>query len=338
MDHTPQAWLGDYDGERAVWLRAGRYEAVLLPERGGNLVGLRDRERGYRLLHEPAGPEGLEHMKAKPTHYGFPVLFPPNRLEDGKFPWNGNVYHFPINNAEKHNHSHGFLLQEPWTVQSFGTEGESSWAAVEASISEGHPAYTYFPHAFVIRLTYTLEPSGLLQRVTVTNRGEEPMPVLLGFHTSVNAPFAPGSEASDYTFTLNADQRIEMSGRTLPTGRLLELTPQERCMLGPGLSPFAEPLDHHYTVLPEGGGGWMELTDRKEGVTLVYETDPAYGHWMLFNNGAKEGYFCPEPQTCRVNAPNLELPRKETGIIALAPGASWEAVSRMYLKERSASR
>jgi aldose 1-epimerase len=327
----PEAWLGELHGVQAVWLRAGCYEAALLPELGGNLVAWRDLDKGYRLLHEPTGAAEMERMKEKPTHYGFPVLFPPNRLEDGEFPWNGNVYHFPINNPDKNNHSHGFLLREPWKVHSYGTERTGSYAAVEARVDERHPAYAYFPHAFTIRITYTLHPEGLTQRVTVTNQGADPMPVLLGFHTSVNAPFSPGSAASDYSFTLNADKRIEMNDRMLPTGRLLELAAWEESMLGEGMDPFDAPLDHHYTVGPRNAGGRMELTDHKEKVVLVYETDPAYGHWMLFNNGAREGYFCPEPQTCRVNAPNLDLPREDTGIIGLAPGGIWEAESRMYI-------
>ncbi|WP_438444388.1 aldose 1-epimerase [Gorillibacterium sp. sgz5001074] len=329
MHQDARAWIGEWNGEEAVWLAAGGYEAVLLPSAGGNLVRFREVERDLRFLHEPTEKE-WERFREKPTHYGVPVLFPPNRLEDGKFPWNGVTYAFPINNAAHNNHSHGFLLRETWETHDYGTVMDTAHAAVEARVGPGHPAYAYFPHTFTFRMTYTLGANGLTQLVEVHNLGQEELPVLLGFHTSINAPFAPGSRAEDYRFTLNVGRRIEMGERMLPTGRLLELTPWEEEMRSAGADPFAMPLDHHYTAESTEGPNRMELTDNSAKIKLVYETHRSYKHWMLFNNGATPGYFCPEPQTCRVNAPNLGLSREDSGMIGVLPGDTWSAASRLY--------
>jgi aldose 1-epimerase len=331
----PMASKGSWHGAEAVWLRAGGYEAVLLPGAGGNMVRFRETARDLRFLHEP-GKEEMERFREKPTHYGIPVLFPPNRLEDGKLPWNGREYRFPINSIAMNNHSHGFLLREAWELHAFGTERDTAFAAVQVRVDESHPAYGSFPHRFVFRMIYTLGRQGLEQRVQVLNEGSESMPVLLGFHTSINAPFAPGSSPSDCRFTLNAGCRIEMGERMLPTGRVMELDAWERQMAEAGADPFERPLDHHYTAVPRDGLNKMVLSDKRAGLSLVYETDAAYGHWMLFNNRATPGYFCPEPQTCRVNAPNLNLPRNDSGVVELAPGGVWEAVCRFYLVEGKA--
>lgn len=318
----PQAELGEWIGEKAVWLRAGDYEAILLPESGGNLAAFRDTAQGYRFLHEPS-PSHVEDFRNRPAHYGIPVLFPPNRLQDSKFPWNGKVYEFPMP-------SHGFLMRAPWSLAGFGSDSKSAFARIEAVVDEGHPAYEYFPHRFRLTITYTLTEEGLTQHAAVENKGDDTMPCLLGFHTSVNTPFAPESQARDYTYRCSIGSRVELSERMLPTGRLLELTERERTMAEEGIYPFNEPMDHHYTAAPVDGVNRMELTDSREGVKLVYETGASYAFWMIFNNRAQEAYFCPEPQTCMVNAPNMDLPHKETGIIPIPPGGMWEESCRLY--------
>ncbi|MOA61547.1 Aldose 1-epimerase [compost metagenome] len=77
----------------------------------------------------------------------------------------------------------------------------------------------------------------------------------------------------------------------------------------------------------------MELTDTREGVVLVYDVSPSYKQWMIWNNGATPGFFCPEPQLNLVNAPNVDLPAEETGLVSLEPGGIWQAASRLYLRK-----
>lgn len=81
---STKAYEGTYNGEQAIWLQAGRYEAVVLPDVGANLIAFRDIEKEYRFLREPALEE-MEAFKERPIVHGIPVLFPPNRYEDGKF-------------------------------------------------------------------------------------------------------------------------------------------------------------------------------------------------------------------------------------------------------------
>ena len=70
----------------------------------------------------------------------------------------------------------------------------------------------------------------------------------------------------------------------------------------------------------------MELTDTRIGMTLVYDVGTSWKQWMIWNNGAREGFFCPEPQVNLVNAPNTDLPAEEIGLFSLAPGEIWEEI------------
>ncbi|UUZ85412.1 aldose 1-epimerase [Paenibacillus sp. P26] len=327
----PRAYEDTYQGERAVYLEAAGYEAIVLPEIGGNLIAFREPAKGYRFLHEPAADE-MEAFKANPIIHGIPVLFPPNRYEDGKFPWNGRTYQLPVNEPSTGNHLHGFLHNIPWEVENFSADASESTVTLRQSVREGHPVYAYLPFTFTIRLTYTLGAWGLAQRVTVRNEGEESMPCLLAFHTAINAPFAANATAADYRFRMTIGKRWELNERMLPTGRFQPLTPEEERMKGEGLSPFFAAMDNHYTVEPQNGRNRMELTDTRNGVVLVYDAGTAYKQWMIWNNNATEGFFCPEPQVNLVNAPNVDLPAEEIGLFSLAPGEIWEETSRLYCR------
>ena len=89
----------------------------------------------------------------------------------------------------------------------------------------------------------------------------------------------------------------------LPTGSHQELSANEQAMQGAGVYPFFESMDNHYTAVPQNGRNRMELTDEAEKVTLVYDVGTSYKQWMIWNNEATEGFFCPEPQINLVNAP-----------------------------------
>ncbi|MDU0329097.1 aldose 1-epimerase [Paenibacillus sp. 3LSP] len=325
------AYEGTYQGEKAVWLKSGRYEAVLLPEIGGNLIAFRDVESGYRFLREP-GEQEMDAFKSNPGVHGIPVLFPPNRYEDGQFPWKGEVLQFPVNEAATHNHLHGFLHTTAWEVEDFGQTPVESYVSVKVSVDENHEVYRFLPFKFTIRLRYSLSDDGLAQQVFIRNEGDKEMPCLLAFHTAVNAPFAPESTAKDYKVKLTIGQRWQMSERMLPTGSFQPLTAEEEQMKGEGVYPFFASMDNHYTAVPQNGRNRMELTDTKLGKTLVYDVGTSYKQWMIWNNGATEGFFCPEPQINLVNAPKSNLPAEEIGLFSLLPGEIWEERARLYVK------
>ncbi|MNP66152.1 Aldose 1-epimerase [compost metagenome] len=118
----------------------------------------------------------------------------------------------------------------------------------------------------------------------------------------------------------------------LPTGSYQPLTAEELQMQGEGVFPFFASMDNHYTAVPQNGRNRMELTDTKLGKTLVYDVGTSYKQWMIWNNGATEGFFCPEPQINLVNAPKAELPAEEIGLFSLLPGEIWEERARLYVK------
>lgn len=329
----PEVYVGTYQGEAAVWLKAGPYEAAVLPGTGANLIALRDVEKGYRIIREPEADE-LESFLARPMAHGIPVLFPPNRYDGGQFRIGELEYRLPINEPERGNHLHGLCFDQPWETVRTGADERSSYAEFAFERDAIHTDLVQFPHRFRLTLLYTLSADGLRQQVTVHNLSPQPMPCMLGFHTAVNAPFVPGSTNADCRFTMTIGGRWELDDRMLPTGRKQPLSPFEASFRDEttGASPFAEAMDNHYSAVPGPGGNRMMLTDTRANVRLVYEAGGKYRQWMIWNNVASGGFFCPEPQINMVNAPSLRLPVEETGLLLLPPGETWTESSRLYVE------
>lgn len=330
MTQQNTAFEEQFGGIPAVWLRFGSFEAAVIPSVGANLVAFRDTEKGYSYLREP-DQDQMDEFMAAPAVYGIPILSPPNRYEDGRFPWNGEVYQLPINEPATGNHLHGFLHDVAWTVEGYGSNDLESYVTLSQSIGEGHAFFKHLPFAFSVTLRYSLSSHGLQQQLIVNNTGTEYMPNLFAFHTAIKVPFAPDSQSSDYTAKVTIGQRRELNERSLPTGQFQPLTPEEEQLKQGGVSPFFAAMDNHYTAEPQNGRNYMELTDHRTGDKLVYDVGTSYKHWMIWNNNACNEFFCPEPQMNLVNAPNVEgISAEDSGLVGLQPGELYEQTSRLY--------
>ncbi|TVY00397.1 aldose 1-epimerase [Cohnella terricola] len=318
-----------YENEPAIFLKYGKYSAIVLPGVGGNLISFRDEERGYAFIREPESAD-WEAFLERPWVHGVPVLFPPNRYDRGTFEFDGRTYRFPVNEPSTGNHLHGFVYSSKWDVVEFGSTEEKSFVTVRLRFDEKEPGFAYFPHKVTLSQTFTLTDEGLSQRFDAVNESDVAIPFMLGFHTTVNAPFAPGSRVEDLQCGISFGESWELDGRMLPTGKRLPLNEGERLLRDGKGNPYFVSLDNHYTASPVDGVNAMTLYDSRVGVKFVYEAGDGYKHWMVYNAQAGGEFFCPEPQTGMVNAPNVDLPAEETGLIRLEPGQSWTATSRMY--------
>ena len=266
----------DYHGLKAVEFSKGDYTALLVPEMGANLVRLANTRLGAEILRTP-GADEIEVFKSRPQVFGLPILFPPNRIADGRYTFEGRTYQYPITIEKERNYHHGVLKSEAFMVSKARETAEEVMVECRYYANAGNDAvFRDFPHEFKCKITYWLSADGLEQEVMFSNRSKMRMPVGVGFHTPLSIPFA-GGDAADYVMRVAVGEQVELSGRNLPTGRKLPLSEQFSKLREGGLRVTGcEPIEAGFTLKEIDVVAMYELGD--EGVPylvkLAADTDP----------------------------------------------------------------
>ena len=292
----------------AFILNNGFFRAEIVPEIGGNIISLRHSASGTKLLREPANPQELARF---PEQFGLPVLFPPNRIEDGKFSFEGRPCQLPVNDTAGNNHLHGLAVGKAWeTVSSGGNSAELKYV-----FSPACPEYEGFPFAFTLRRKLTLTECGLLDSMTIINDGQWNMPLGLGYHSTFPA------KSALVRLSTGPDQ-FEIGERFLPTGRHLPWTEFDpRNWFDPdginaGFHSCAEKM------VREDGSVFHGAEIRYETGLLRYITDEKLGFWYTWNKRGQRDFISLEPVSWMSNALNQDAAPEQTGVRILAPGAS----------------
>lgn len=299
-----------------ISLHGGNYTAVINPERGANCISLRNSKYNAVILREP----DEEGIRKNPYLYGCPVLYPANRISEGRFEFEGREYSFPVNEPDTGCCLHGFLHETSFDVVC----AEENF--VKCVFEK---PYLGFPHAFRMEIAYKLSDGGMEQRVKITNKSEESMPNFLGFHTTFNVPFTVGGRADDVRLLAEVGDEIERDAKYLPTGMVLANDGVTDKINNGTFVPFEKTVSRNYKA---AGSGRIELTDVKKHIKLVYENDEKFG-WRMIYNGNADGYICLEPMTCAVNCPNAPFDRAYSGFDSIPPHCSREYLSKIYLKK-----
>jgi aldose 1-epimerase len=321
-------------GETIIEFSAGGYKAVMVPGVGANVIQLINLKKEVDILKTP---KSLEELKEKPQGYGIPLLFPPNRIENATYTLNDKTYNFPRNAGTTNNHAHGILRGLPFNIVR-AEEIEENVVEIEVSFisdKENDAMFVYFDHEFECRIIYRLSKEGLEQKLTFINNSKSPMPLGVGFHTTLNVPFYKGSRREDYRLIISANEKWELSDKKLPTGKILPLNEKENEYRQSGMMPYEFPLDNCYIARPLDLEGRKYhgaiLVDTSKDLRVYYEVGEEYKHWTIWNKNMEGDFICPEPQTWTINAPNLDLPMELTGVKLLPPGESWSETSKIYV-------
>lgn len=324
-----------WHGYQAVEFEAGGYEAMLIPGVGANLVKLRHRASGIDILRTPT-PEEAETFASRPQIFGLPLLFPPNRIADGRYTCGEMTYQFPITQQKEHNYHHGIIKGLPFTVTRCDDDGEC--VRIEAryySNRVNDAIFMHFPHAFVCKMSFTLSDKGLEHTVSFKNLSNKPMPIGVGYHTPIVIPFA-GGDGADYRMRLSVGERYELDDRNLPTGTLLPLDDQFGKLRGEGMQVTGcGAIEAGFSASPievDGKPYNGAVVASPDGRSVYYRVDDKVHYWTLWNNGGTQQWACPEPQSWATNAPNLALPAEKTGFETVAPGDKWKMTSQLYVK------
>jgi aldose 1-epimerase len=290
--------------EPAYEMENDHFRAIVVPGLGSNLLSLFDKEHKAQLLRTP---KSREEYVARAMLYGNPVLFPPNRIEDAMFTFQGKTYHLEMNRAKENNHIHGFVHNKRWSVVS--ENGESSELVTRLRSDDYPDIMEQFPHSFELTIRFVLTETGIKQTLLISNHSAETMPLGIGYHTTFPFP-APASRLQ-----IEVGKQWQLNERMLPTGQFLDSPLQKELAARTGLE--GRQLDDAFVMTQDKKA---MLTLPEFGLTLTYTVGDDFKHWVIYNGKGTEDFLAIEPYSWITNAPNLSLPAEVTGLSRLEPG------------------
>ena len=327
--------ITDFNGTPCVELNAAGYTALIAYEIGCNVIRLRNTNNSVEFFRFNENNKA-EVIKNSPEVWGMPTLFFPNRLADGILKTSDAEYHFPINEKNHYNnHIHGFVHKRTFEVVEHSSDSSSSWVKTKFEYTEKDEFFKYFPLKFTVEYTFTLSDKGLVQDIRYTNNSDKMFPLSIGSHTAMKAPFADGADPADIRLLVPAVKRCELNQRCLPTENLLELSEWDKKYTDNSMQAVLQNLDNDmYTAgkLTVNGQPFNGIIaeDIKTGKKIFYEVSEGYNFWIIWNDQGSNGYFCPEPMTAMINAPNLSLPADVSGYKEIAPNESFTLFQHFY--------
>ncbi|MCB0661952.1 MAG: hypothetical protein KDC24_04385 [Saprospiraceae bacterium] len=184
-------------------------EIILTPEFGATILQVQ--LKGQPLLDTYPDPEALESLSWARNS----ILIPyPNRIRDGKYSWKGNAYNFPINNKATANSIHGFIRNQPSSVES--VDLSEDYAQIVCSIPYDGNLDAY-PWPFTVTITYTIsEEQGFEMEMMVENAGANEIPMGMGWHPY----FTIGGKANEWELSIPGSKKVEVDEKMIPTGQL----------------------------------------------------------------------------------------------------------------------
>ena len=330
MNTTQQTVL---NGTPCIQLCAGGYEAYVAYEIGSNVIRLRDTERQIDIFR--FSPDNTaETLMQSAEVWGLPTLYLPNRFADGILKTSDAVYELPLNDP-LHNHIHGFLHKRVYKVLSHHADENCAVVRTAYDYNESDPFFVYFPLPFRVELTFTLSECGLEHKIAIINLSEKMLPISVATHTTIQAPFVDGAKPEDITLMVPIGKRCELNERCLPTERLLEPKLSDLEYKNGTKCPVLQNIDNDMYQAETGKLDEQDFygviaEDTASGKKICYQVSEEYKFWIIWNDRGFNGYFCPEPMTAMIDAPNLSLPPEVTGYRELKPQGVFEANQRFF--------
>jgi aldose 1-epimerase len=179
----------------------------IVPERGAVLLSATF--KGYNVIEGYTDPADLEDLKWGKSI----VLYPfPNRLDEGKYSFEGKTYQFPINSPATNNAIHGLGRDVAHRVSAVVLA--SNYASMTCTYEyNGDLPYYPFPFRFDIEF-FISDGSNMEIKMHLENTGTGNLPAGIGWHPY----FALADNVGDVSMQCPEIQWIDIDDRMLPTG------------------------------------------------------------------------------------------------------------------------
>lgn len=323
------------DGAPVIEMKAGGYLAIIAPTVGSNVARLRDCNNKIEILRYHK-KKPITKLTANPCTYGMPTLYLPNRLSHGVLKVSDATYQFPVNEGMFQNFIHGFLHTRNYEVVEAKVDGDKAIVKTCYEYNDKDLFFEYYPVSFKSELEFVLDEEGLHYSFTLTNTSDKQMPYGVCNHTSFAAPNVKGSNPRDIRLKLPVVKRLPVNFRQLPIPPYKkELSAYDENYANGTAHMIKFPINNDmYEIdsMDVDGKAFHGalITDAATGKRICYEVDETFKFFIVWNDRGTKDYYCPEPMSWMIDAPNLDLPAEETGYVELNPGQSKTVTERIY--------
>lgn len=325
-----------FKGVECVRLQTGRYMCVIAPKMGCSVLRLRDEKNGVEVFRYREDCTADRINEAREI-WGLPTLYLPNRFDNGVLRTSDELYRLPINETLFGNYIHGWVHKREHEVECYSTEDGKCVLVTSYTFDKNDEMYEYFPVDFKISYTFTLsDKEGLTQEIYLTSNSDKALPVSICTHTCLNAPLRDGGQEESMRLCVPIGERCELDDRCLPTEELLPLEKyDEEYRKGTKMPTLNDISNDMYTARMNRLDGkdfyGAYVTDLDSGIRVCNEVSKEFRFWNMWNDKGFNGYFCPEPMTAMINAPNLSLDRETSGYAELVKGQTFRCSQRFFV-------
>jgi aldose 1-epimerase len=224
------------------------------------------------------------------------LLIPwPNRLDHGRYVWDGVECEAPINEPARSNAIHGLVRSLDWS----GTVLDDARVDMRLTLRPS-PAY---PFTLSLLVSYELDANGLSVTTTATNDGDAALPYGMGQHPYVMP--ASGVTVDDCGLTIPAETYLETDERGLPVSDHPVAGSQFDFTTARPIGPLV--LDTAFTRLQRDADGLAEVELAGPSDTITVWMDDAHPYVQVFTADTlpepeRRRSVAIEPMTCSPNA------------------------------------
>ncbi|WP_179021767.1 aldose 1-epimerase [Winogradskyella forsetii] len=143
--------------------------------------------------------------------YASAILFPfANRIEDGQYRFNEEVFQLEINNKEENNALHGLVFNKPFRVQKKIIKKDSAKVILQY---KSNGTEVGFPFPYTIQLTYVFKQDNLDLSIEVENNGNKTFPFTIGWH-----PYFLSENLEDSSLDFESTKQLNIGNRNIASG------------------------------------------------------------------------------------------------------------------------
>ncbi len=226
------------------------------------------------------------------------VLVPwPNRIDHGRYEWDGRLHQTPLSEPENANAIHGLVRFSRWDCV----------ASEPARVELAHTLWPSpgYPFTLELRITYTVDGDGLQVRTSARNVGVDPLPFGAGQHPYLRT--VAGGTVDSCTLSVPARQFLPADGRGLPLGKeIVEGSAYDYRIARPIGNDV---LDLGFTDLIRGHDrrAWVEVSE-PDAEPIAIWVDEGYRYIQIYTGDTlpyarrRRHGLAVEPMTCPANA------------------------------------